>query len=232
MRMTLAVAVILFLFSGCQSDPGRVDQISIARIDLMPDQPAPFKMMDWYEKAANYDQYVFNLNLKGEHLPFIWIDSAKRNFSQNTFGIYTVIGDVRQGAKGSKEFHEALCSMGSLLGAGLVGIDKTSQNGFNYVKMTQNYFNSANGWNIMMDNTSADVAKLGGGYGRDWWYDVFPNVLFYGLCELFPGVQGADSLQHIIAEQFFKADSILNGNYNYSYFDYNAMKGVSNNIPH
>jgi hypothetical protein len=229
-RTTLAV--ILLLVFGCQSDPGRIGQIAIGRIVSMPDQPTPFRMTDWYEKATNYDQYVFNLNLKGDNLPFIWIDSAKRNLPQNTFGIYTVIGDVRQGAKGSKEFHEALCSMGSLLGAGLVGIDKTNQNGFNYVRMTQNYFNSANGWNIMMDNTSADVAMLGGGYGRDWWYDVFPNVLYYGLCELFPGVQGADSLQHIIAEQFFKADSTLNGNYNYSFFDYSQMKGVSNNIPH
>lgn len=222
---------IVFIFSGCQSNKA-TEQVVIERIGLMPNQPEPYKMMDWYEKAQNYDQYVFNIGLKGKHLPFIWIDSAKRNFPQNTFGIYTVIGDVRQGPSGSKEFHEALCSMGSLLSAGLVGIDKTNQNGFNYVKMAQNYFNADNGWNIMMDNTSADVAMLGGGYGRDWWYDVFPNVLYYGVCELFPGVSGADSLQHIIAEQFFKADSVLNGNYNYSFFDYGKMKGVSNNIPH
>jgi hypothetical protein len=115
---------------------------------------------------------------------------------------------------------------------GLVGIDKTNQNGFNYVKMTQNYFNAANGWNIMMNNTNPSVALLGGGYGRDWWYDVFPNLLFYGVCELFPNVAQADSLQHIIAEQFFKADSVLQGNYDYSYFDYSKMKGMVNNIPH
>ncbi|HLZ16222.1 MAG TPA: hypothetical protein VKQ08_04250, partial [Cyclobacteriaceae bacterium] len=107
-----------------------------------------------------------------------------------------------------------------------------NQDGFNYVKMVQNYFNSANSWNIMMDNTGKEVASLGGGYGRDWWYDVFPNVLYYGLCDLFPNVPKADSLQHLIAEKFFKADSLLNGNYNYSFFDYGQMKGVSNNIPH
>lgn len=224
--------VVLLLLSACQSKQERVAQIVIDRIAIMPNQPEPFKMMDWHEKALNYDQYVFNPNLTGEHLPFLWIDSAQRNIPQNTFGIYTVIGDVRQGANGSKEFHEALCSMGSLLSAGLVGIDKTNQNGFNYVKMTQNYFNSANGWNIMMNNTDPSVALLGGGYGRDWWYDIFPNVLYYGLCDLFPGVSKADSLQHIIAEQFFKADSVLQGNYNYSYFDYRQMKGVTNHIPH
>jgi hypothetical protein len=218
--------------SACETKKEEVKQITIDRIALMPDQPQPYKMTDWTEKARNFDQYVFNLDLKGEYMPFIWTDDSKRNFSQTTFGIYTTIGDVRQGPKGNKEFHEALCSMGALLGAGLVGIDKTNQNGFNYVKMVQNYFNSENGWNIMMDNTNPAVAKLGGGYGRDWWYDVFPNVLFYGVCELYPNVPRADSLQHIIAEQFFKADSVLLGNYNYSFFDYSKMTGVVNNIPH
>ncbi len=231
LHFVYALVSVSLLVTACSEKQEMEEQIIIDRITLMPDQPEPFRMMDWFEKARNFDQYVFNLNLKGEHLPFIWIDSAKRNFPQNTFGMYTVIGDVRQGSKGSKEFHEALCSMGSLLGAGLVGIDKTSQDGFNYVRMTQNYFNADNGWNIMMDNTNPTVASLGGGYGRDWWYDVFPNVLYYGVCELFPGVPRADSLQHIIAEQFFKADSVLQGDYDYSYFDYGKMKGMTNSIP-
>ena len=135
---------LLFLAPSCDSQQ-KVTQITIDRIALMPDQPEPYKMTDWYEKAHHFDQYVFNLELKEEHQPFIWIDSAQRNFPQNTFGMFTVIGDIRQGPKGSREFHEALCSMGSVLGAGLVGIDKANQNGFNYVKMTQNYFNAANG---------------------------------------------------------------------------------------
>jgi hypothetical protein len=231
MRKSLFIVIVLLSVSSCARRE-QIKQIVIDRVALMPDHPEPYKMTDWYEKAHHFDQYVFNIDLKGEYLPFIWIDSAQRNFPQNTFGMFTVIGDIRQGPKGNKEFHEAICSMGSLMGAGLVGIDKTNQNGFNYVKMTQNYFNSANGWNIMMNNTNPSVALLGGGYGRDWWYDVFPNVLFYGLCELFPNVPQADSLQRIIAEQFFKADSVLEGNYDYSFFDYSRMKGISSDIPH
>ncbi|MGC4021758.1 MAG: hypothetical protein QM734_07350 [Cyclobacteriaceae bacterium] len=234
MRIALKIFLgvsLLLVASTCQKEE-QVDQTKIDRIAMMPDQPSPYKMIDWFEKAHNFDQYVFNLDLKGENVPFIWWDSAKRNFPEKTFGMYTAIGDVRQGARGNKEFHEALASMGALLSAGLVGIDKTNQNGLNYVRMVQNYFNAANGWNIMMDNTCAEVAKLGGGYGRDWWYDVFPNVLFYGLCDLYPNVPRADSLQHLIAEKFFKADSVLQGNYDYSYFDYHQMKGMTNNIPH
>ena len=231
-RYAFVLLCIGGLCFGCSSKPERVNQVIIDRIAMMPNLPQPYKMLDWSEKAHHFDQYVFNPDLKGEHLPFIWIDSSKRNLPQNTFGLYTVIGDVRQGTNASKEFHEALTTMGSLLGAGLVGIDKTNQDGKNYVKMIQNYFNAANGWNIMMNNTNPSVALLGGGYGRDWWYDVFPNVLFYGLCDVFPQVKSADSLQRIIGEQFFKADSILNGNYDFSYFDYRQMKGVSNTIPH
>jgi hypothetical protein len=143
-----------------------------------------------------------------------------------------VIGDVRQGPeKNNGEFHEALTSLNSLVSAGLMGIDKTNQHGFNYVKMAQNYFNSDNKWNIVMNNTYPGVAMAGGGYGRDWWYDVYPNVLYYGVAALFPNVENTEFIQRMVAEQFYKADSVMNGNYDYSYFDYAQMKGMRNQIP-
>ncbi len=225
---------ILFVFPACREtnfgDP--VKQVSISRIDQMPNLPEPYKILDWRKKALDFDAYVFNFDTRICGNPVIWLDSAQRNIPQTTFGLYTAVNDSRQGPKNNNgEFHESLNSLAALLGGGLIGIDKTSQNGYNYVKMVQNYFNSDNGWNIVMNNTCQEVALLGGGYGRDWWYDVFPNVLYYAVCDVFPGVSGADSIQHVIAEQFCKADSVLNGNYDYSYFDYSQMKGMVNNIP-
>lgn len=225
---------VLLVFPACREtyfgDP--VKQVSISRIDQMPNFPEPYKILDWRKKALDFDAYVFNFDTRICGNPVIWLDSAQRNIPQTTFGLYTAVNDSRQGPKNNNgEFHESLNSLAALLGGGLIGIDKTSQNGYNYVKMVQNYFNSDNGWNIVMNNTCPEVALLGGGYGRDWWYDVFPNVLYYAVCDVFPGVSGADSIQHIIAEQFCKADSVLNGNYDYSYFDYSRMKGMVNNIP-
>jgi hypothetical protein len=82
-----------------------------------------------------------------------------------------------------------------------------------------------------MNNTNPAVAMAGGGYGRDWWYDVYPNVLYYGVAALFPDVENTEFIQHMVAEQFFKADSVLKGNYDYSYFDYAQMKGMRNQVP-
>jgi hypothetical protein len=225
--------LISSLLACNQPEPVVVAQVAINRVQSMPNQPTPYKMLDWKEKAIKFDRYIFDHDTIGEFLPLIWIDSAQRNVAQNTFGLFTVIGDIRQGPNTNNgEFHEALASLGAVMSAGLVDIDKTNQDGYNYVKMAQNYFNSANGWNIIMNNTNAEVAMLGGGYGRDWWYDVFPNVLYYAVCELYPDVEGAELIQRTIAEQFYKADSVLAGNYDYSYFDYEAMEGKRSHIPY
>lgn len=228
--------IVLTLVSGlysCNPKTGYpVAQTSLPRIDQMPDLPEPLKIIDWRRKTMQFDSLVFNFNTTASYGPLIWLDSSRRNIDQVTFGLYTVIGDVRQGPrKNHGEFHEALTSLNSLVSAGLMGIDKTSQHGFNYVKMVQNYFNSTTKWNIVMNNTNPEVAMAGGGYGRDWWYDVYPNVLYYGVAALFPDVENTEFIQRKVAEQFFRADSVLNGNYNFSYFDYAQMQGMQNNIP-
>jgi len=226
------IVTLIFITASCASKVDK-EQLGLRKVNEMPRLPSPYKILDWYEKTKNFDEIIFNHQINSQGTSFIWLDTSRRNFKQITFGLYTVIGDVRQGPEvNNGEFHESINSLGALMSAGLVGIDKTSQHGFNYVKMVQNYFNSDNGWNIIMNNTSEKVAMLGGGYGRDWWYDVFPNVLYYAVSDAFPGVVRADSLQKIIAEQFFKADSVLDGNYDYSYFDYGSMVGKRNQIPY
>ncbi len=230
--IVLILALMLAVVS-CKNNTGvPVVQTSIERIDQMPDMPLPYKIIDWKQKALQFDSLVFNFSNTTPDGPLIWLDSSRRNFDQVTYGLYTVIGDVRQGPKKNHgEFHEALTSYNALISAGLLGIDKTNQQGFNYVKMAQNYFNRTTKWNIVMNNTNPTVAMAGGGYGRDWWYDVYPNVLYYGVAALFPNVENTEMIQRSVADQFYKADSTLNGDYNYSYFDYAQMKGMQNNVP-
>jgi hypothetical protein len=234
-RAVLVSCLCILTGLSCQTGNHRgdpVEQVAIPRIDAMPSMPEPYKILDWKQKAKELDDYIFDFDSKIPAGTVIWLDSSQINFPQTTFGIYTAIHDVRQGKSVNNGFfHEALNSFPAILGAGLTGIDKTNQNGYNYVKMIQNYFNSEAGQNIVMNNITGKIGHLGGGYGRDWWYNVFPNVLYYAICDVFPEVERADSIQRVIAEQFYRADSVLNGNYDYSSFDYREMKGIINQIP-
>lgn len=230
--LLVLASVALAACSGTADLGAPVEQVAIGRVNLMPDMPESYQMIDWKQKARDFDRFVFDWNNSSEVGPLIWLDNARRNVDQETFGLYTAVKDIRQGKDANNgEFHESLNSLAAILGAGLVGIDKTDQDGYNYVKMVQNYFNSDTGWNIVMNNTTSSVGSKGGGYGRDWWYDVLPNALYYAVCDVFPHVEGAEEIQKSIAEQFVKADSVLNGNYDYSYFDYGQMKGGVNHIP-
>ena len=215
---------ILFGINGI----AQVQQQKIDRVDQMPNLPQPLQIIDYKKLAVSFDSTVYDFNAKGKFWPMVWIDSTKKNFPQNVVGLYTAVADVRQGTNNKGMFHEALATMGATLGASLVGIDKSKQQ--NYVGMLKNYFNKETGWNIMMNNTCPEVALLGGGYGRDWWYDVYPNLLFYAVYDQYPKEPGFDEIAKSIADKFYNADLILNGNYDYSYFDYGKMKPMKNNI--
>jgi hypothetical protein len=225
----ITFTALFLIFSGSNA-VAQVKQQKIARVDQMANLPEPFQIIDYKKLAVRFDSTVYDFNAKGKYWPMVWIDSSKKNFPQDVVGLYTAVADVRQGTNNKGMFHEALATMGATLGASLVGIDKTKQQNKNYVGMLKNYFNSETGWDIMMNNTCPEVALLGGGYGRDWWYDVYPNLLFYAVYDKYPNEPGFDVIAKSIAEKFFKADSILNGNYDYSYFDYGKMKPMKNNI--
>lgn len=226
---TFSKAVILFLLN--LSVCAQVKQLSIPRVDKMADFPQPFKIIDYHQLAHNFDSTVYDFDAKGDFWPLVWIDKSHKNYQQDVVGLYTAIGDVRQGPQNNNGmFHEALATMGATLGATLVGIDKSAGQEYNYVGMLRNYFNIGTGWDIMMNNTCPEVALLGGGYGRDWWYDVYPNVLFYAIYDKYPNEPEFEQIARTIADKFYEADVILNGNYDYSYFDYGQMKPMKNNI--
>jgi hypothetical protein len=206
-----------------------VKQQSIQRVDVMPNLPTPFKIIDYNQIAKDYDRLVYDPNQTGPYWPLIWKDSSRKNVDQETYGIYTAMGDARQGITHYKGiFHESLASIGSVLGGSLVGVDKSNQKGENYVGMLRNYFNSETNWNIIMNNTSPEVAQLGGGYARDWWYDVYPNLMFYAVADFYPDEKGYEPILRSVADKFYEADQVLNGNYDYTFFDYEKMEPKKN----
>ncbi|MEK7255328.1 MAG: hypothetical protein AAB316_11330 [Bacteroidota bacterium] len=230
------LSLLLFGFLSCKTtsfipSAQAVEQMKVQRIEMMPNLPQPYLLKDWKKTALEFDRYAFDFSAKGQYLPLIWLDSTGHNFKQTTFGIYTAIGDVREGPNvNNGQNHEAIAAQGAILGATLVGIDKSRQDGRNYVGMLRNYFNKDSGWNIVQNFTNKS-AHIGGGYGNDYWYDVFNNVLFYAVGNYYPEEKHFDEIMRTIAEQFYKSDSILSNNYSYSYFDFKNMQPGKSHIP-
>jgi hypothetical protein len=235
----LLVALVFCFLAGAevesvaaaQSQPSD-GQIAVPRIEQMPNLPQPFKMLDWKQRSLDFDAVVFSTNGHGKLPPLVWIDQARRNFDEDAFGLYTSAWESRGGPDvHDGEYHESLNTIGAVLGASLVGINKSNQGGRNWVSMCRNYFNSANGWNIVMNFTSERMAPYGGGYSKDFWYDLYPNILFYQLADRYPQTTGFTELLRKCANQMERAVQVLkdapNG-FRYTYFNFAQMQPMQN----
>ncbi len=151
-------------------------QLSISRIDQMPNLPAPLQIRDWKTVAHDYDSFVFNMNKTGTYLPLSRIGTlGSFNYADNL----PIFLDSYVGGNDHLNQAEAINIMPAIVGASLVGIDKSNQNGTNWVEMTKDFFNLKNGQNVYLNSYSTTS-------GNDWWYDVMPNVYFYQLRALYP----------------------------------------------
>jgi hypothetical protein len=211
-------------------------QVAIPRIEEMPNLPQPFKMRDWRQVAKDFDAWAFDLNAKGEYMPLIWIDKSHVNFDEDCFGLYVSVADPRMGPKEYEgQYHDGcLLDIPAVLGATMVGIDKSHQNGYDWVSMCKAFFNRANGRNVVMQLTQdLDAWKVGGGYGIDFWQDLFPSMLFFQLGHYYPQEPKFDDILRSCADQFQKAAGILKNSprgFGYSTFDFKTMKPVVNKI--
>src|SRR5688572_7481643 len=133
----------------------QVEQISIPRIELMPNFPSPYQMRDWKAVATGYDSFVYDETKTGEHLPLVFFKPGVNYPERSSFGLDTYVGTF------SNNNGEGINVLPSIVGATLMGIDKTDQFGKNWVLMSQDFFNRANGENIYLNNIS-------GHSGGDW----------------------------------------------------------------
>lgn len=217
--------ISFLLILSITSALGQENQISIPRINLMPDQPTPYLMRDWKQVAINYDRFVYDFDKNGEYLPVISIKPEGNNYPERpTFGFHTYIGTNNPNG------HEAINIMPSIVGATLVGIDKSNQDGHNYVLMAQDFFNKKNGQNLYLNSNSAKS-------GNDWWYDMMPNLFFYQLYDLYPNMGGeAEQQFSLIAANMLEAVQAMGGSaapWSVPFMTYRAWKfeTMEPNIP-
>ncbi|MBK8566326.1 MAG: T9SS type A sorting domain-containing protein [Saprospiraceae bacterium] len=211
-RNTIFLALV-FLGQTAWAQP---NQIAVPRVEMMPDQPAPYDMRNWKTAALNFDAFVYDQTLTGQYLPLVGINPAGVNYPQNqSFRLHTYVGTD------SPFGNEAINVMPSLVGASLVGIDKGDQFGKDWLLMSQDFFNKANGENLYLNNAGASS-------GQDWWYDMMPNVYFYQLYDLHPDLGGESDWQFTtIADRFSEAVRAMGGYeapWQPAYMNYRAWK--------
>lgn len=170
-------------------------------------------MRDWEKVALGFDSLVYDITKAGDYLPLIFINEAGINYPENkSFGLDTYVGTFSSGGG------EAINVLPSLIGATLVGIDKNNQNTMNWVMLAQDFFNNRLEENVYLNNYN-------GRSGIDWWYDIMPNIYFYQLNDLYPGVGDADFQFTSIAGQWLKAIKAMGGTdapWSVPFMDYRA----------
>jgi len=157
---------------------------AIPRVERMPHLPQPFAMRDWSQVTRDYLDLVFDFESRGEHLPLVgWLDAGRTMVSFPSY-----VG-------GSKD-PEAVNYLAAVVSGGLVGLDMRNYRGQDWVTLGTNFFNAAEG---------VYVNRPHGGTGGSFWYDVFPNVLFYQLNALYPGDSARAAQARSVAQKWHEA---------------------------
>lgn len=201
-------------------------QVNVNRIEMMPNLPLPYEMRNWKKAAKGYDSLVFNQNLAGDYLPLVWIDNNSVNYpGENRFGLHTVVGTA------SPNSAEAINCLPAVISASLVGIDKSDQNGNDWVRMCAEWFNKNNGLGIYKNHPD-DLTY------DDFWYETMPNIFFYQLYSLYPDTDVFESQLISTADKWLEAVKKMGGgstpwtlpNINHRGFDLKNMESFDGSV--
>ncbi len=151
----------------------------IPLVSRMPNCPEPYGMRDWKQVTRDYLDLVFGFDRKGDFLPFgRWNDTSRQ-----TFFLPSYIGTGGP---------EGINCLAAVVSGSLIGEDMTRFRGRNWVQMCQAYFSREDG--VYVNGIHGRVAGT-------FWYDLFPNVLFYQIADGYPGVGETASQFRSVADR-------------------------------
>jgi hypothetical protein len=170
-------------------NPDRHTAMRLLRVDKMPNIPSPYHMRDWRKVARDYLDLVLDPDRRGDDLPLIrWNDEAHQ-----TFFLPSYVGSAGP---------EGINCMAAVVSGTLIGLDMTKYRGHDWVKMCQAYFSPQDGV-----YTNGIRARAGGSF----WYDLFPNILFYQLADRYPDLSETQQRMRSVAEQWYRACVAMGG---------------------
>jgi hypothetical protein len=218
--MNKTLVVLALAASTALAEP--TAQLPIDRVDLMPNNPTPFKLKDFKTTARDFQKLVFNFDAQGEYQPLIWWDDTQVNLPIRTFGLPSYVGNNQ---KRGGDDHEAITTIGPVLGSTVAGIDMSAGE-HNWVDMCSAYFNTKTGQFVVLNNISTTS-------GKTYWYETFPQILFNALVDRYPNWSRGEEIMRTAADRWndaYKALAATRGglNFDHTAFDLVAMKPVDN----
>lgn len=206
-------------------------QLSLPAIDLLPNAPTTYQMRDWHLTATEFDSLAFGTTATGQFLPLVTIDNTphlpEQEVGETWFGLPAYVGETRTFGETGEPVHEALASLGAVLGGTLVGVDKTT-GPYNWVALSQEYFVDRNSQYVILNNP---YARTGGSA----WYETYPSILFYSIADRYPGEANLQTILNTVDEQFYNAvDDLTAGgtapNFNYTAYNFATEQPVYNGV--
>jgi len=179
--------------------------------------PDNFSMIDYRQKALDYDRIIFDPNATGDFLPLIWQDQVF-----DSYGISAYVGDFRKGFDGTQE---AVAMIPALISATLLGKNKANENQRNYIKEIEPFFQENE--KVVLNNFS-NVSK-----NTSMWYTLYPGILFTELSLLYPNEVSLRTKALTNIDSWYQAAQIMlndaNG-FDQTGFDFYLMVPYRNGI--
>ena len=220
----LSVAIILIMATSYLLKIRRKDCVNVfyKRINRISSyaqsMPGNYKYTDYAALARSYDALVFEAASANRSFPLNWEDRTHQ-----TFGIPAYVGDRRTGQNGTEE---AVTTAAAVFSATLAGIDKANQNGINYVRMLNAYFNPAEG--IFLNNPGGSSAET------SMWYLLYPALLFAQVSRQYP--EETQLRQNVLTtiESWYRAYEVMykhgEPDFNYTGFNFLTNQPYKNGI--
>ncbi len=181
------------------------DSAVVAGVDDFPSAPSPWRDLDWRQRAIDYDSYVYDWTDRGVYTT-IREDTHALNMPEGStsYSMPAYYGDTR--TVSGVGHQEAVTLIASVVGATLVGIDKSDQDGHDYVDMLRTFFHPDLG--VARNTPASDAAAPG---GKSMWYATTANVLYSMLASQYPDAADMTTMQRSIADQHYAMLVALGG---------------------
>ncbi len=209
----------------------------ISSVSNYPYIPQNYRYFNYRQAARDLDRVMFDFafnpnvvmpaylsNDPASWQPMgYWLDQPRQpseynpletGYLKRTFGLPTYVGDTRVVSSGS----EAMTTIASVLGSSYAGINKQTQSFadtmYDFVEMTFSSY-----------DTGTKLVHNYGVQGQSFWYDLFPQIIFTRLYDLYPNTLYMREILLNGADEWLEAlpNFLKDGNPNYEFVGYNVV---------